>query len=161
GSRLLSWNANASPSPRGQEQDEEVRLHDAEGKELAKLTLASGPLMAAFRPDGKQFAVSCGAVVAVHDAEGKRLRTLRAAGQVRILTYSPDGKQLAAAGGSRVRAWETQQWRQVPTRASAAPAGEVEALAFPRDGQLLAVNWVQHQVRVWDAGTGEVTGASS
>ena len=71
--------------------------------------------------------------------------------------FSPDGRLLATAtlGGGAVKLWEVATGRELRTFAGGAtPAGNVPAVAFSRDGRMLAVGAGDNTVRVWDVATG-------
>ncbi len=77
------------------------------------------------------------------------------------VAFSPDGRQLMTGdqGITAVKVWDVQpgggaEWPVVP-----APAGAGGAVAFTPDGQAIAVGGEDGALVLWDAHTGEFTGA--
>src|SRR2546423_3654073 len=80
------------------------------------------------------------------------------------LTYSPDGRLLATTTffSSQVKLWEVATGRELRTLAGAGGTGSslfqmlsgVTALAFSRDGRLLAAGARDNAITIWDTKTG-------
>lgn len=79
---------------------------------------------------------------------------------VHDLAISPDGKFLAVAGGSRkpLSLFDAATGRHLWTKTAPArsPNQALLGVAFSPDGKRLITGAADHQVRVWDAATGEV-----
>ena len=107
----------------------------------------------AISPDGS--AVACATALggepalAVWDVATRRPRWTRSGGRFSDVAFSPDGKTLATASralGSPIQLWDVATGR--PGRRLDTTGDPVPALAFARDGRLLAAT--ASRVRVWD-----------
>jgi WD40 repeat protein len=107
---------------------------------------------AAFAPDGKTLTVACGmSSFHVFDpTSGKEVRNFAGRrGNVSILRYSPDGKTLVAgAHDGTVQAWNTNGKR---LELSAGPKARLLSIAFPKEGQIVALGMLGQTVAWWDA----------
>jgi WD40 repeat protein len=121
----------------------------------------------AFSPDSKLLATGSPDVRPWDLATGRQLRALKGPppegqrAEVGALAFSPDGKFVAAGYGypghlgppnhdQVVKVWEAASGREVATLAH---QNTVPALAFSRDGQLLATASHEGVVRVWSVAT--------
>ncbi len=117
----------------------------------------------AFNPDGTKIATeSYDGTVKIWDAKnGKQLISInvRTEGQVDRIAYSPDGKLLATTsadkniGNGQVIVWEAATGKQLFSLGNEPDAPAPWGLSFNPDGNLLAVGYSDHVVRVWDIST--------
>ncbi len=154
-------------------EDASVRFWDlASGKELRQIDNDQQQFVGlAVSADGKMLALGTHQRVELWDAaDGDEIRILRGSepnAYYRALAFAPDGRTLATAGmGPDVQLWELATGKERHTFRLAAspqaadprfrPGGEglVGALAFSRDGRLLAAGAADATVRVWDLTTG-------
>jgi WD40 repeat protein/beta-lactamase regulating signal transducer with metallopeptidase domain len=121
---------------------------------------AGAPGMA-FSPDGKTLAAATidhrkqetvHAVKFWDVTTGKELRKIPSPAAVSAVAIAPGGKVLAFGRGSVVHLCEADTGKEVRQIQAGA---EVAALAFPADGKTLAVRGRNHQVQLWETGTGK------
>ena len=74
----------------------------------------------------------------------------------RCVAYSPDGMTCVTAAGGSVRRWDGLTGE--PVGQALDHSGEVLAMAFSRDGRLLATGTDDKSVRIWDIATGKLIG---
>jgi WD40 repeat protein len=119
-----------------------------------------------FSPDGKLFAVSydCG-LVAVYNARSlEEIVRLGdgppASGCTSLVVFSPDGRVLAYGNGYSVKLWDTVARRDLgePETDASLPdsVDQVEAVAFSRDGKILAIGDRSKQLVLWNISTRKV-----
>jgi WD40 repeat protein len=117
----------------------------------------------AYRPDGKQAAVSdvTGRIV-LWDTEKMRPSgepLLGHEGDVWGVAYSPDGQTLASVGADGIlRLWDVVSG-MVKTESEPFD-DEIFCVAYSPDGQLIATGHADYGVRLWDAQTGELLNES-
>jgi WD40 repeat protein len=119
-----------------------------------------------FSPDGKMLAISYGCgIVVVYDAHSlKQIIRLGdgppASGCTSLVTFSPDGKLLAYGNGYSVSLWDTVVHSKLgePEMDVSQPdsVDQVEAVAFSRDGKLLAIGDRSKQLVLWNISTKKV-----
>jgi WD40 repeat protein len=144
-----------------------IKLLDATtGKVVTELeghTRRLGAL--AFSPDGSLLAAGEGqdgkqerAVKLWDVKERKARRTLGShPDRIRILVFSPDGRVLASASDTMLKLWDLEDGRERFVRA-ASRAGYWTAIAFSRDGRILATGSSNEETRLWDPATGDEKG---
>jgi WD40 repeat protein len=154
------------------QEDQTVHFFDVQtGKGGRQLDNDQHFFSLAFSPDGKLLALGGQQQVEVWDAaSGDEVRILAGdANDVqRALAFSPDGKMLATAGsGSVIQLWEIASGKErcrfevemeLPeNRRIYGPGGQfpIGALAFSRDGRLLAAGCADNTVRLWDVRTAQ------
>jgi WD40 repeat protein len=112
---------------------------------------------AAFSPDGKMLATSCGtAVIRLWDAAtGKELRRLVSKSwDATVHVFSPDGTTLAVESGGEVSLKEVKTGREL--RHFARQEGTVTSVVFAPGGKALAVGGQDPTIRLWDPATGRL-----
>jgi WD40 repeat protein len=142
-------------------QGNSVALWDtATGKEVRRAQDARGDSWMfsslAFSPDGKQLAAGGqGRNVFVWDvASGKEVRKLPVYQGPHAVAFSPDGKMLAAGAGTTVHIWQADDGKLLHKLRQ--HRSRVSSVAFSPDSKQLASGALDHQVRLWDVGTGKL-----
>ena len=113
-----------------------------------------------FAPDGKTVVGPCTVTftnasrssLRQWDTDGKKFRDLTL-GTFNCAAFSPNGSLLAAAEGLDIHMWDPVSGKKL--RKWPAHVGHIWALAFSRDGKVLASGGVDHRIRLWDAATGK------
>jgi WD40 repeat protein len=137
--------------------DTSLRLYDLEGGTQRTLSPGLHALRLAFRPDGRQLALTDFARnmdVQVLDVEtGEVLRRLSHPDDVNALAWSADGRLLAVGVDDRnVHVWDTAEWRiQAVLEGHQKP---VVRLAFSPAGEVLASSALDGTTRLWDPVSG-------
>lgn len=113
---------------------------------------------AAFSPDGKLLAYSCGSeqTIQLWDVERRScLRSLQGhQGEIWALTFSPDGRFLASGSfDTAIRLWETRSGQCFATFQK--HCNWVWALAFSPDGAMLASGDVNGTINLWQRSSGQ------
>ena len=140
------------------------RWNLGEGKELARLPWANLGTAPAVFPDGRTLAggLHGKAAVVIRDADGdgERHRLANLGYEVTRVTATADGKCLATYGESvRRRVGELCIWDAVTGKELHkfdVALGQANALAFSRDGRLIAAAGSEGAIRLWNLGTGEL-----
>jgi RNA polymerase sigma factor (sigma-70 family) len=147
------------------DEDQTVRLWDAEGKELRRLPGPPGvTLCAAISPDGRLVAFghadwSKGKPVPsirLHDvASGKEVgRCTGHTGHVRMVAFAPDGKTLASGGDDKtIRIWDTKTAKEVKQFKH---DDSFLTVLFSADGKRLVYGGYNAELRIWELATGKV-----
>jgi len=139
--------------------DGTVRLWTLDGT-VPPLVLASpkSPAMnVAIRPDGAGVvAVFLDRSLRIWDSAGGWAPTVvgSAPDEVRRLSFTPDGRRVAAAAGRAVTLWDVRA-RAVVLQ-SAPLRQTVSSMAVSADGRRIAAGDTNGNMRIWDAGSGEV-----
>jgi RNA polymerase sigma factor (sigma-70 family) len=154
----------AADRPRAEEDQQ--RSKDRQGDDLpsgartrlgtVRLRQGSAIYDVALSPDGKT-AISVGGPSAVRrwdTATGKELPPLQkeTVPNTDVVSYSPDGRLLAAGGTHQIRLWDTSTGKLLRGWWA---GGEVTALTFSADGELLASAGPNGGPRLWKTATGE------
>ncbi|NJL93474.1 MAG: WD40 repeat domain-containing protein [Anaerolineae bacterium] len=131
--------------------DTTLRVWDlASGETLLILTghtdMARG---LAWSPDGEQLVSgSLDGTLRIWDARsGELLQTLdnnAEAGE--SIVFAPDGRRVAVGGGNSVRVFDAERWTEISHIEHVIP---VRAVAWSRDGELLATAAADNWIRVW------------
>jgi WD40 repeat protein len=147
--------------------DRTVKLWDiASGRELRTLVGHGDQVMSvAFSPDGRMVASGSGdRTVKLWDtATGSQLRTLTGSPTwINAVAFSPDGRILASSSGAitadgvnannAIKLWDVASGRELRTLIG--HAAWVTAVAFSRDGQLLASASGDRTVKLWEVAGG-------
>jgi WD40 repeat protein len=109
----------------------------------------------AFAPDGKTLVAGSTSGLYLWDVPAqKTVRHVRALGQADFLAFSPDGKTIAAGGSGTdaIHLWDPVTGKERHRLAGGDDA--VTAVAFSRDGKLVASAGVRGRIHVWDSATG-------
>src|SRR5262249_38576537 len=88
------------------------------------------------------------------DLDGKLLTTIPYGTDPPVLAFSPDGQRLAATNLTKgsVTVWDSKTGKEV--RSWRAHDGRINAVAFSRDGRVLATPGPDRAGRLWDVATG-------
>jgi WD40 repeat protein len=136
--------------PQGGLADKAVTKFAADPRQVLDGHKGRAILAVAWSGDGAQLASACGEKVIVWDVSNAQvLHTLKLPG-VKQCQLAWGEKWLAAAAGNDVLVWEAATGKPQPSLAKAHPGG-VLALAWSRDGKLLASAGADTTVKVWDA----------
>jgi WD40 repeat protein len=114
----------------------------------------------AFSPDGNWLAVAGnrGSVRVWRTNDWKEPRTLPCdPGAVAWIGFAPDSSRLATAQGGRVRLWDTRTGEPAGTLGLTEESPILAGVFLP-GGHRLATGSRDHIIRLWDLGTGKVTG---
>lgn len=110
-----------------------------------------GPVVVAWRPNGRAFAVGLGkkvSIVPIANGEARALPDRKT--PVQALVFSVKGDRLAAVEeGGDVHVWDPSSGKLIADL-SGGPPGEVTSIAFSDDGAKLAV--ASSAVAIWDVG---------
>ncbi len=169
GKRLATWGRHVVRMiGEDDEPSKIVQLWDvATGKELRKLKLDRANIQinaVAISADGKTVAVASGmSTFHLFDAEtGQELRRFAGRrGATNVLQYSPDGKLLVAGsyeGG--IQAWHTADGKRLDLQPGP-PRSRLLSVAFPGDGQIVALGLIGQSALWWDAVTGKTATSST
>jgi WD40 repeat protein len=124
----------------------------ATGREELRLTDHQSPVWcAAFDAEGKRLvSADLSGTVKVRDTAGQVIKTLEGhTNGVNHLAFSPDGKRLATASlDGTCKVWDTDTWQKI-SDLPASKGKTCEAVAWSRDGKLLAVG-DDSEVILWD-----------
>jgi WD40 repeat protein/serine/threonine protein kinase len=145
------------------EHDGELKVWDVESGRLCRTFC--GPKESvwsvAFSPDGRRLAsgASEDSTVRLWDVEsGQEALTLRGHTEaVWGVAFCPDGRLVSASGDRTVRVWDPTPPGELPEagpQARVALADGALAMAYHRDGQLLALACLDGTVTVWDTAAG-------
>jgi WD40 repeat protein len=144
----------------------EVLLWDLEaGRERARLRGHESPVFSlAMAPDSRLLATAGledGKIIIWNlDTQRPRFQLEVPKAPVMALAYSPDGTMLASAGSYPlpVRVWDTRSGRLLWHVGAHSAAASANAVAFSRDGRLLAVAGCEGGLELWSADTGRKVG---
>jgi WD40 repeat protein len=104
-----------------------------------------------FSPDGMAIAMlNPDGSVSIEDLEtGKELRRLGVGGRLTIVRFSPDGTKLAGLENGGIAAWvmDASSGQTITTLPG---SGALSYLSWSRDGNLLAMGYVDGRIEVWD-----------
>jgi WD40 repeat protein/tRNA A-37 threonylcarbamoyl transferase component Bud32 len=133
-----------------------VGLHDLTSGKERRLKVGFNAIRVAFRPDGKQLAVtdvSHQEVRILDVATGDPVKTLPHPDEPYALAWGPDGRLLAAGCRDRkAYVWDTEDWQLQAVLEG--HQGQVDALAFSPAGELLASSSLDGTTRLWDPVSG-------
>lgn len=138
--------------------DGTVKLWDvATGKEKQRIGQRDGGIsVLAVSSDGKFLAWGGGGTIHLHDVKADReARTVVISAAVDSVAFSPDSSLLATADGTgTVLLWQVGSGESVGGfRAAQSTATGSQAIAFSRDGKLIAT--ASRKVKLWQVATGE------
>jgi WD40 repeat protein len=149
GRRLVS----TSGQPNGQGPPTDLKLWDAEGKELLALSLPGQGQGVAVSPDGAVVAATFldNSVRLYEVATGKEVRALRGHTEPPWgVAFSPDGLRIVTGGGAdeTIKLWDPKTGQEILTVGG--HPGLVTSVAFSPDGHKI-VSTSLDDVRIWDA----------
>src|SRR5439155_4396735 len=136
--------------------DGSISLYDlASGQALRRLPAGRRPKWLAFRPDGRQLAVSGSTSVEIRDLDtGKVVADLPHRVTTDYLAWHPDGKTLAVVGSDYgIYLWDVAARKQILVLEGSRGSGM--AIAFNHAGDLLASAGWDGMLRLWDPRTGK------
>ncbi|MCI0380173.1 MAG: hypothetical protein L0215_21525 [Gemmataceae bacterium] len=133
-----------------------------DGKRTGRIPIPEGLYCMAMSNDGELLALALTSNV-IHLIDWKSKKTmdvlkLHKQGRgffTESLAFSPDGKLLASAGGNEGSAvvWDLKNKKLIDSF-SHLGSGSMTAVAFSRDGKLIATGGVSNNIIVWDANSG-------
>jgi WD40 repeat protein len=171
--------------PNGKSLPSGVRIWDIEtGKKRAELKLNSRKSISCLSPDGKTLAVGGEGQIILWDIETDRQtqiltmpgntsdqsrlnpgsKTAAPTGNPRVdwITFSPDGRVLATGTSPYQRRVDPRppvilwDWRQAKPLVTLPPhVGGLTAIAFSRDGRMLATANQDKEINLWETGSGK------
>jgi bla regulator protein BlaR1 len=147
----------------GQEGDTQVRIFDAAGAFLRKLSGADEAITSvAFSPNARWVAagVSNGQVIVWDATTAEKIAQLDSGGPVSCVRWSPTGDRLAISvsawnddsGEPRVLIWDPKQSQPLASFSLDRP---VSAVVWPRESIVAAISWDGAGL-MWDITTGDV-----
>jgi len=131
--------------------DQTVRLWDAEGRELRRISIPHNGLGVAFSPDGTLLACgSSGEEIYVWDTAGQLIwREKTGSWRISPQAFSPDGKTLVS-GGNALRIWDAVKGTQIR-----AIEGAMGTASFSPRGREIASLGEEATLHFWDPFTGK------
>ena len=112
---------------------------------------------ARFSPDGKSIAIGMADnTVRIWNSDSRRVSSIirpatSSANPVVSLAFSPDGESIAFCAGDRITLWGPDGESRVYT----GHVGEVQRIAFSRDGRRIVSASSDHTVRIWNVSSGQ------
>ncbi len=127
----------------------QVIIYNTEDKISKVLELGAISNNIVFSPDNNSIAAGTenGGVVVWDVETGSKSFEMREDAPVRSIQFSPNGQWLMAGTSGQITIWDVQQ--RIKT-ATALQAGDINVLAFNRDGSLLATASSSGSVYIWD-----------
>src|SRR5262249_34866772 len=129
-----------------------IGLHDLVSGKERQLEVGFPAVRVAFRPDGKQLAVSSlkSFEIRILDVEtGKRLQTLPHPAEHHSLAWAPDGRLLAAGcADKKAYVWDAEDWHLQAVLEG--HQRHVDAVVFSPGGELLASSGPDGTTHLWD-----------
>jgi WD40 repeat protein len=133
-----------------------VGLHDLTSGKERRLKVGFPAIRVAFRPDGKQLAVTTAKPfeIRILDVEtGEPLQTLPHPAELLALTWGPAGRLLAAGcDDSKAYVWDAEDWHLQAVLEG--HQRRVDAVAFSPAGELLASTCPDGTTRLWNPVSG-------
>ncbi len=134
--------------------DQTIKIWDWQAKKLITQLKVSA-FKIAFAPDGTQLAVAEDHQITLWNAQDGKLATTLTTGPRApsdTLLYSPDGQYIVNGGSIQtLTIWDTKTGKLVNTLPDA--GGDVNAVAFSQDGDLLVTSVLGGNVNLWDVST--------
>jgi len=150
----LTYDLAVSPDSKwvvtGERENRRAILYNLESEQTTFLNHGARVLGVAFSPDNSFVATSGeNAIVSIWDvSSGEREFDLENPSSVLSVAYQPGGTHLAAGMHDRIMIWDTEIQEQVMALLQ---AGDINAIAYSRDGRLLATASSEGTIRIWDA----------